>query len=182
MKQITNRISILAIASLFSIGAMSACGNATETAANNKSSVGTAQSGSAANDKTTVENKLAENKQTNERSMQNESDIGKDISAIKVLKGNDEKLRQQTLDEVLRHPNDYNPVVLCVLSQVSFEQGKQDVAAFWFYTCQLRARIDSNLSTDNSTGNAVTVLTQTFGPKINMLLKILIIWKKLSIK
>lgn len=94
-------------------------------------------------------------------------DLSKDRSAIKALQGNDENLRQKTLDEVLNQPNDYAPVVLCNVSLNLFEQGKRDEAAFWFYTCQLRVRIDVNLSTDPSTTATADKIGGIFGPKIN---------------
>lgn len=158
MKQIPNRFSLLVIALVFAFGAMAACGTK-ENSINNDSA-------SAVENKA-IENKSVNNEMANGQSAQSEADGGKDNSAIKALRGNDEKLRQQTLDAVLQRPHDYNPVVLCVLSDVLFEQEKRDEASFWFYTCQLRARIDSNLSTDKSTETAVSRLNQMFGPKIN---------------
>lgn len=60
MKQIIDRFSVLTIALIFSLGAISACSSTEKTAVENK---GAASGGEqAANEKTTAENKTAENK------------------------------------------------------------------------------------------------------------------------
>lgn len=79
----------------------------------------------------------------------------------------DEKRIPSTLDEVLTHPDEYTPTIICYASNILFNQGHKDSAAFWFYTGRLRARIDANLCLDKTAGSAVSELTHYFGPSIN---------------
>jgi hypothetical protein len=96
-----------------------------------------------------------------------EIDIDRHNKAIKSLTGKNKKTKQATIDSVLTKPNDYNPPVLYALSRELFNQDKKDLAAFWFYTAQLRARYDANLCLDNSAKQAVSILNQEYGPDIN---------------
>jgi hypothetical protein len=64
-------------------------------------------------------------------------------------------------------PQKYAPPVFFVLSNVLFDRGRKDDGAFWFYAGQLRARFDANRCADESARQAVSVLTEEFGPKIN---------------
>ncbi len=71
------------------------------------------------------------------------------------------------IEKVIAKPEDYNPVVLYVLSGTLFKQDKKDEAMFWFYAGQLRARSDANKAQDKSAAQAVSQLNQTFGALIN---------------
>jgi hypothetical protein len=71
-------------------------------------------------------------------------------------------------DDILKNPNNYTPPVLYVLSNVLFNEGMKDEGAFWFYTAQLRARIDANLCADHTARSAVSLLTNRFGTDINL--------------
>jgi hypothetical protein len=51
---------------------------------------------------------------------------------------------------------------------VLFDQGLRDEGAFWLYAGQLRARYDANRCADVSARQAVAVLTDRFGPPINL--------------
>lgn len=73
---------------------------------------------------------------------------------------------QQAVETVLANPQNYNPVVLYTLSEVLFKTNKEQ-SLFWFYSAQLKARSDANKSLDKSAGQAVAILNDTFGPKIN---------------
>jgi hypothetical protein len=96
-----------------------------------------------------------------------EIDITRHNEAIKVLNGRNKKLKQQIVDSILAKPNYYNPPAVYALSKELYIQGKKDVATFWFYTAQLRARYDANLCLDNSAKQAVSVLNSEYGPDIN---------------
>ncbi len=96
-----------------------------------------------------------------------EIDLDRHNNVIQILNGNDTKLKQQTIDSILKNNNLYNPPVLYVLSNELFKQDKKDDAMFWFYTAQLRARYDANLCMDNSAKRAVSVFNAEYGPEIN---------------
>lgn len=94
-------------------------------------------------------------------------DISRHNKAIEILSGKDKILKQQTVDNILKNPNFYNPPVIYALSRELFNQGKNEDAAYWFYLAQLRARYDSNLCLDNTAKQAVSVLNAEYGPEIN---------------
>lgn len=71
-----------------------------------------------------------------------------------------------TINDVLKSPNDYAPPVLYLISAIMFDNDYQDQATFWFYAAQLRARSDANKSGDNTAHAAVSQLNQRFGIKI----------------
>ncbi len=96
-----------------------------------------------------------------------EIEIAHDNEILKVLVGNDKKLIKKTADSVLQNPNSHNPTIIYALSGVLFKQGKKSEASFWFYVGQLRARYDANLCLDISAREAVSRLTEIFGPEIN---------------
>jgi hypothetical protein len=108
--------------------------------------------------------------QTNEIEAQGvykEIDIDRHNKAIEALTGKNKKTKQQTIDSILAKPNHYNPPVLYALSRELFKQDKKEKACFWFYTGQLRARYDANLCLDITAKQAVSILTQEYGPDIN---------------
>jgi len=94
-------------------------------------------------------------------------DVARHNKAIENLIAENETLKQQTIDSILKNPNFYNPPVFYALSRELFKQDKKDEASFWFYVAQLRARYDANLCVDNSEKQAVSVLNAEFGPSIN---------------
>ncbi len=96
-----------------------------------------------------------------------EIEVDKHNETINFLQSEDKKQKKQTMETVLKNPNDFNPPVLYVLSQELFLQGNKDEATFWFYVAQLRARYDANLCMDNSAKQAVSVLNNVYGPNIN---------------
>lgn len=96
-----------------------------------------------------------------------EIDIAKHNAAIEILNGENNTLKQQTVDSILKNPNHYNPTVIYALSHELFSQDKKDDATYWFYVAQLRARYDANLCMDNSAKQAVSVLNNEYGPDIN---------------
>ena len=96
-----------------------------------------------------------------------EIDIARHNEAIEFLNGKNKKLKQQTVDSILKNPNFYNPPVIYALSRELFNQDKKDDAMYWFYVAQLRARYDANLCMDNSAKQAVSVLNGEYGPDIN---------------
>lgn len=86
---------------------------------------------------------------------------------IKILSKGSAKDKKKTVAEVKKSPEKYAPPVFYALSEVLFEDGKKDEAAFWFYAGQLRARFDANRCADISAREAVGVLNQVYGPAIN---------------
>ena len=96
-----------------------------------------------------------------------EIDIQKSNNALKTLLTEESNERSKVLDEVIKNPNDYNPTVLYALSDVLFNSEKKDLACFWFYVAQLRARYDANLCMDESAKSGVSLLNERFGPNIN---------------
>ena len=94
-------------------------------------------------------------------------DIARHNEAIEILNGKNKKLKQQTVDSILKIPNFYNPPIIYALSRELFNQDKKDDAMYWFYVAQLRARYDANLCKDNSAKQAVSVLNGEYGPDIN---------------
>ena len=79
--------------------------------------------------------------------------------------GADEKAK--AVDAILASPDRFAPPVLYLLSNVLFERGDMDEAAFWFYAGQLRARVDANRCVDPTARQAVSVLNNEYGPPIN---------------
>jgi hypothetical protein len=86
---------------------------------------------------------------------------------IEALTAGNEKKRAEAIAAIEANPAEYAPPVFYVLSQVLFEQGDEDRAAFWFYAGQLRARFDVNRCAEESARQAVAALNQQFGPAIN---------------
>ncbi len=71
-----------------------------------------------------------------------------------------------TINEILKSPNDYAPPVLYLMSAIMFDNDYQDQATFWYYAAQLRARSDANKSGDDTAHSAVNQLNQRFGVRI----------------
>ncbi len=113
---------------------------------------------------------LLSNSQTKEikpKGVFKEIDVARHNEAIEILNGEDNILKQQIVDSILKNPNFYNPPVIYALSRELFSQDKKDDAIYWFYIAQLRARYDANLCMDNSAKQAVSALTGEYGPDIN---------------
>lgn len=96
-----------------------------------------------------------------------EIDVARHNEAIEILNSKNKKLKQQTVDSILKNSNIYNPTVIYALSRELFNQNKKEDATFWFYVAQLRARCDANLCMDNSAKQAVSLLNNEYGPDIN---------------
>ena len=109
----------------------------------------------------------AQTKKINPKGIFKEIDVARHNEAIEILNGKNKKLKQQTVDSILKNPNIYNPPVIYALSRELFSQDKKDDATYWFYVAQLRARYDANLCMDNSAKQAVSVLNNEYGPDIN---------------
>jgi len=90
-------------------------------------------------------------------------DTSTSIATIKSIQAND----AATIDSVVSSPGKFAPPVLYALSSALFDPGKKREAMFWFYAGQLRARSDANKSLDPSAKQAMTVLNDQYGPKIN---------------
>jgi hypothetical protein len=86
---------------------------------------------------------------------------------IEVLAKGDAKEKQRAIQRIKDHPENFAPPVFYDLSNVLFQLGDKDDAAFWFYAGQLRARFDANRCADASARQAVGVLNERFGPPIN---------------
>ena len=93
--------------------------------------------------------------------------VGRDTVTIRLLTEKTYAENGALIDTILKHPNDYNPKVLFVLSNVLFNADRKDDASFWFYVAQLRTRYDFNRCTDPSCGGVVADLTATYGPDID---------------
>lgn len=96
-----------------------------------------------------------------------EIDVTRHNKVIEILNGKNKKLKTQTVDSILAKPNHYNPPVLYALSRELYNRDQKDLATFWFYTAQLRARYDANLCLDNTAKQAVSILNSDYGPDIN---------------
>lgn len=114
---------------------------------------------------TTLSN--AQTKEIKSKGVFKEIDISRHNEAIKILNSENQKLKLQTVESILKNPNFYNPPVIYALSHELYKQDKKDDAMFWFYLAQLRARYDSNLCMDNTAKQAVPILNNNYGPDIN---------------
>jgi len=86
---------------------------------------------------------------------------------IEILNGEDKTLKQQTVDLIIKNPNNYNPPVIYALSKELFDNDQKEEATFWFYVAQLRARYDANLCLDKTAKQGVAILNNEYGPNIN---------------
>lgn len=108
MKRIINKFSILIIALVFSIGAISACSSASKTNAEDTGAAGgSEQSTAVANNKANAENKTAENKTSNEPAKETQADglpelkKGEDYKTVvrgKMLKSGWKPARSENAD------------------------------------------------------------------------------------
>lgn len=89
------------------------------------------------------------------------------IETMRVLSTGSENEKKAVIAAIRAAPENYAPPVFYQLSNVLFEKGEQDDAAFWFYAGQLRARFDANRCADTSARDAVSVLNMQFGSPIN---------------
>lgn len=71
-----------------------------------------------------------------------------------------------TIKMVMKDPNSFEPPILFAYSEQVFKSGNFDVAMFWYYTAQLRARSDANKSLDKSVHKGVTGLSVRYGSVI----------------
>lgn len=122
---------------------------------------------SACKPKTEQKTKVKENTSKETNITNNEVDLSKQNEAIKILLGSDEALKKEQIAAIINLPNEYNPAVLYTLSHALFQQNEKDEACYWFYIGQLRARIDANLTTDETAKQAVQVLNNQYGNEIN---------------
>jgi len=96
-----------------------------------------------------------------------EIDVVRSDEATNILYGNDEKLIQSKIEEIMNNSGSFNPRVFYLMSEILFVQGDKDEAMFWFYAGQLRGRYDANRCADVSAGGAIDQMTMTFGDQIN---------------
>jgi hypothetical protein len=94
-----------------------------------------------------------------------EIDTKNDVRVMASLLDPGNSTKSKLIDSIIQLPNNYDPPVLYVLSNVFFTSGKYNDAIFWFYLAQLRARYDVNRCTDKTASAAQ--YNQTFGPDIN---------------
>jgi hypothetical protein len=94
-------------------------------------------------------------------------DVKESTEAVDILAGKDYAAKAGKAEQVLAHPEKYNPPVLYMLSYVLFQQGRKDEAMFWFYAAQVRGRYDANRCADLSARPAVQELNRKIGPYIN---------------
>lgn len=71
-----------------------------------------------------------------------------------------------TIKSVLENPNNFEPPVLFAYADQVFKAGQPEIAMFWYYTAQLRARSDANKSFDRTVQDGVTNLSSNFGAEI----------------
>jgi hypothetical protein len=86
---------------------------------------------------------------------------------IAGLRSGSDKQKNAQIRDIQKNPQNYAPPVFYLLSNVLFQRGQKDEAAFWFYAGQLRARFDANRCADSTASQAVAVLNQHFGEPIN---------------
>jgi len=96
-----------------------------------------------------------------------EIDVEYQNKVYEILIGKKSPERDELVEKVLSNPENYYPPTLYAVSKVLFEKNRKYDAAFWYYTGQIRARIDATLCTDRSAGSALGVLREKFGLYIN---------------
>lgn len=94
-------------------------------------------------------------------------DVERVNETIKALSKEQPQRRRQQVAQILKSPGKYAPPILYVLSAVLFEEGKKDEAVFWLHAGRLRARFDARRCADETARQAVTVLNDAFGPRID---------------
>jgi hypothetical protein len=93
-----------------------------------------------------------------------EIDVARHNAAIEILNGNNQELKQQTVDSIIKDPNYFNPPVLFALSRELLTQDKTDEGAYWHCIAQLRGSYDANLCIDSSAIEALLILMDEYGP------------------
>ena len=109
----------------------------------------------------------AQNKQIEPKGIYKEIEVKSQNKVIEIFNGENKTLKQQTVDVIVKNPNNYNPPVIYALSKELYDNNQKDEATFWFYVAQLRARYDANLCLDNSAKQGVSILNNAYGPNIN---------------
>lgn len=94
-------------------------------------------------------------------------DTDKMNKALEILKKGSKEEQDKLISEIKATPQNFAPPVLYKLSNVLFDKGDKDDAAFWFYAGQLRGRFDANRCADLSSREAIAVLNMTYGAPIN---------------
>lgn len=94
-------------------------------------------------------------------------DLKENNEAMDALIGDDSARQAAMVEEILAHPEKFNPPVLYMVSYVLFKQGRKDEGMFWFYAGQLRGRFDANRCADVSARSAVQDLNEKIGPYVN---------------
>jgi tetratricopeptide (TPR) repeat protein len=89
------------------------------------------------------------------------------LKTVGVLKDGSPEEKLKVFAQIRKQPEKYAPPVLYLLSNVLFQMGDKDEAAFWFYAGQVRARFDANRCAEPSARAAVSVLNNQYGPIIN---------------
>ena len=89
------------------------------------------------------------------------------IKTMQALAGGTAEERHQAIESIKASPDRYTPPVFYLLSNVLFEDGMQEEAAFWFYAGQLRGSFDANRCADITAREAISVLNERYGPLIN---------------
>ena len=72
----------------------------------------------------------------------------------------------ETINTVLKHPNDFTPPVLFALADQIMNMNEPVAAMFWYYTAQLRARSDANKSLDPTVRAGLTTMNSFYGHTI----------------
>lgn len=93
-------------------------------------------------------------------------------NAMTRLQSHDKAERTAIIAAIKEHPDKFTPPVFYVMSNVIYNDAKEDTAAkdeaaFWFYAGQLRGRYDANRCADTSARAAIGVLNTQFGGPIN---------------
>ncbi len=70
------------------------------------------------------------------------------------------------IKQVMNDPDKYVPPILFAYAEQVYKAGHYEVAMFWYYTAQLRARSDANKSLDKTVQKGVTLLGQRYGTEI----------------
>ena len=87
----------------------------------------------------------AQNTQIEPKGIYKEIEVESQNKVIEIFNGENKTLKQQTVDVIVKNPNNYNPPVIYALSKELYDNNQKDEATFWFYVAQLRARYDANL-------------------------------------
>lgn len=94
-------------------------------------------------------------------------DEHRELAALDIFAHGTAAQKDDEIAQIEAAPDRYAPFVFYAMSEVLFQNGNKDDAAFWFYAGQLRARFDANRCADVSARSAVSVLNQRYGTPIN---------------